>query len=99
MSPETAERHAFERFANEPYYPYCEEAATRAAALLHSMSLLEPFEDGNAAVGAACARMYLEESGEPISPPAGAMAELVRGIRSHKTDLRGAALTLRGRAA
>ena len=60
------------------------------------MLLLEPFEDHNAAVGAVCARMYLEESGESISSPAGAMAQLVRDIRSHRADLPSTELTLRG---
>lgn len=72
------ERHRYERFSGEPYY---EEAAARAATFLHTSLILEPFSDYNATIGAACARMYMEESGEPITPPPGGMVKLVREIR------------------
>ncbi|WP_432747292.1 hypothetical protein H7827_23805 [Streptomyces sp. JH002] len=87
-----AERHRYERFAGEAYY---EEAVTRAATFLHTALLLEPFADFNAAIGAACARMYLDLSEQPISPPPGAMAQLTRSIREHKTDLQDTARQLR----
>ncbi|MCP9208315.1 hypothetical protein [Streptomyces cucumeris] len=72
------ERHRYERFAGEPYY---EEAAARAATFLHTSLILEPFSDYNATIGAACAQMYMEESGERITPPPGAMVGLVRELR------------------
>ncbi|MFB4197111.1 hypothetical protein [Streptomyces carpaticus] len=87
-----AERHRYERFADEPYY---EETVSRAATFLHTALHLEPFADFNAAIGAACTHMYLDLSGEPIAPPPGGMAQLARDIRAHKRDLQGAARQLR----
>ncbi|MBT2405989.1 MULTISPECIES: hypothetical protein [unclassified Streptomyces] len=90
------ERHAFERFAGEPYY---EEAPTRAAALLETIVRLRPFEDYNGIIGAMCAWEYMEQSGTPIAPPPGAMVQLVRDIRTEKATLQVAARLLRDWAA
>ncbi|KAA6222447.1 MULTISPECIES: hypothetical protein [Streptomyces] len=86
------ERHRFERFAGEVYY---EETPTRAATLLETMVLLRPFEDYNGIIGAACAWTYMEDSGEDIAPPPGAMSQLVRDLREKRTDLLDAARRLR----
>jgi hypothetical protein len=90
------ERHKFERFAGSAYY---EEAPTRAAVLLQTITLLKPFEDYNGIIAAMCAWEYMEQSGTPISPPPGAMAELVRDIRGEKVNLQEAARRLRDWAA
>jgi len=87
-----SERHRYERFAGEPYY---EEAAARAATFLHTSLILEPFSDYNAVIGAACAQMYLEESGEAIAPPSGAMVGLIRDIRDNRLRLSETARRLR----
>ncbi|MFJ3301733.1 Fic family protein [Streptomyces sp. NPDC086549] len=85
------ERHKFERFAGEAYY---DEAPTRAAVLLHTIVRLAPFEDCNGLIGAMCAWEYMEQSGSPISPPPGAMSQLVRDIRSEKAGLQQVARSL-----
>jgi hypothetical protein len=90
------ERHMFERFAGSAYY---EEVPTRAAVLLQTIVLLKPFEDYNGIIGAMCAWEYMEQSGTPISPPPGAMAELVRDLRGEKVNLQEAARRLRDWAA
>lgn len=87
-----AERHRYERFAGEAYY---EEPTTRAATFLHTALLLEPFSDFNAAIGAGCADMYLEQSEEPFIPPPGGMTQLVRDIRTERLDLAALARRLR----
>ncbi|MGG7574449.1 hypothetical protein [Streptomyces sirii] len=60
------------------------------------MVRLKPFEDYNGIIGAACAWEYMDQSGEPISPPTGAMAQLVKEIRSEHADLLAVARQLRG---
>jgi hypothetical protein len=79
-----ATRHRYERFSGETYY---EEPETRAATFLQTALLLEPFSDYNATIGAGCADMYMEESGEPITPPLGGMPQLVREVRDDKASL------------
>ncbi|MEU3250487.1 hypothetical protein [Streptomyces sp. NPDC006997] len=86
------ERHKFERFADEAYY---EETPTRAAVLLHTIVLLAPFEDYNGLIGAMCAWEYMEQSGTPLSPPPGAMVQLVRDVRGGKAGLQETARLLR----
>jgi hypothetical protein len=86
------ERHRYERLAAEPYY---EETASRAATFLHTALLLEPFSDYNAAIGGACAWEYMLQSEEPITPPKGAIAQLVREIRADKLSLGAIARRLR----
>lgn len=87
-----AERHRYQRLAGEVYY---EETAARAATFLHTALLLQPFSDYNAAIGAACADTYMAESGEPITPPPGAVAQLVRDVREREAGLLEAALRIR----
>ncbi|NGO69714.1 hypothetical protein [Streptomyces boncukensis] len=86
------ERHKYERIAGEPYY---EEVPTRAATFLHTALLLEPFSDYNAAIGAACAQMYMAMSGEPVMPPPGGMAKLVQEAREQRAGLGDVARRLR----
>lgn len=87
-----AARHRYERFAGETYY---EEPETRAATFLQTAVLLEPFSDYNATIGAACADMYMEESGVPITPPLGGMPDLARDIRDTKVPLSAVARRMR----
>jgi hypothetical protein len=86
------DRHCYERERGVPYY---EEAPTRAAVLLHTMVLLEPFADWNGAIGALVARTYMEQSGMPIVPPPGGLVELISRIRSGKLKLASVARELR----
>lgn len=86
------ERHRFERFAGETYY---EEAATRAAVLLETIVRLKPFDDFNGTIGATCAWAYLGQAGEPITPPPGAMVQLVGDVRGGKLGLAAIARRLR----
>ncbi|MEU6572959.1 hypothetical protein [Streptomyces sp. NPDC046805] len=86
------ERHKFERFAGSAYY---EEAPTRAAVLLQTIVLLQPFEDYNGIIGSMCAWEYMDQSGTPIAPPPGAMTHLVRDVRGEKASLQEAARRLR----
>ncbi|MBZ9644641.1 hypothetical protein, partial [Streptomyces sp. PSKA30] len=79
-----AERHKYERIADEPYY---EEAAARAATFLHTALRLRPFSDYNASIGIGCVRAYMEGSGVPINPKPGDWAMLVADIRSDEAGL------------
>jgi hypothetical protein len=85
-------RHAYELHAGEPFYV---EVPVRAAVLLQMFVATRPLTDYNGLVGAALASRYMRESGEAIKPPAGALPELVTGIRSGTLSLRQVAARLR----
>ncbi|MFJ8781806.1 MULTISPECIES: toxin Doc [unclassified Streptomyces] len=57
------------------------DAAWRAAALMHTIVRLEPLPHRNSLYAAFVAAQYMDQSGEGIDPPYGALSELVRKIR------------------
>ncbi|MFI6440102.1 toxin Doc [Streptomyces sp. NPDC050759] len=62
------------------------DAAWRAAALMHTIVRLEPLPHRNSLYAAFVAAQYMDQSGEGIDPPYGALSDLVRKIRD--TSLR-----------
>jgi hypothetical protein len=57
------------------------DAAWRAAALMHTIVRLEPLPFRNSLFAAFVAAQYMDQSGEGIDPPYGALAALVQKIR------------------
>ncbi|MEV7738158.1 toxin Doc [Streptomyces sp. NPDC088921] len=57
------------------------DAAWRAAALMHTIVRLEPLPHRNSLYAAFVAAQYMDQSGEGIDPPYGALSELVRKVR------------------
>ncbi|MFJ3338914.1 toxin Doc [Streptomyces sp. NPDC086766] len=57
------------------------DAAWRAAALMHTIVRLEPLPYRNSLYAAFIAAQYMDQSGEGIDPPYGALSDLVRKIR------------------
>ncbi|MET7383236.1 toxin Doc [Streptomyces sp. NPDC005526] len=57
------------------------DAAWRAAALMHTIVRLEPLPFRNSLYAAFIAAQYMDQSGEGIDPPYGALSDLVRKIR------------------
>ncbi|MDQ0905140.1 hypothetical protein QFZ22_001125 [Streptomyces canus] len=57
------------------------DAAWRAAALMHTIVLQEPLPHRNSLYAAFVAAQYMDQSGEGIDPPYGALSDLVRKIR------------------
>ncbi|MEV7075854.1 toxin Doc [Streptomyces sp. NPDC091972] len=57
------------------------DAAWRAAALMHTIVRLEPLPFRNSLFAAFVAAQYMDQSGEGIDPPYGALSDLVRKIR------------------
>ncbi|MBZ9644749.1 toxin Doc [Streptomyces sp. PSKA30] len=56
------------------------DAAWRAAALMHTIVRLEPLPHRNSLYAAFIAAQYMDQSGEGIDPPYGALSDLVRTI-------------------
>ncbi|WP_329582689.1 toxin Doc [Streptomyces sp. NBC_01361] len=61
--------------------------AWRAAALLHTIARLEPLPHHNSLYAAFVAAQYMDQSGETIDPPYGALSDLVRKIRDTRLDV------------
>ncbi|WP_328778140.1 toxin Doc [Streptomyces canus] len=57
------------------------DSAWRAAALMHTIVRLEPLPHRNGLYAAVVAAQYMDQSGEGIDPPYGALSDLVRKIR------------------
>ncbi|WP_406223941.1 toxin Doc [Streptomyces canus] len=57
------------------------DAAWRAAALMHTIVRLEPLPHRNSLYAAFVAAQYMDQSGEGIDPPYGALSDLVRKVR------------------
>lgn len=57
------------------------DAAWRSAALMHTIVRLEPLPYRNSLYAAFIAAQYMDQSGEGIDPPYGALSDLVRKIR------------------
>ncbi|MFL5996506.1 MAG: toxin Doc [Streptomyces sp.] len=60
------------------------DAAWRAAALMHTIVRLEPLPHRNSLYAAFVAAQYMDQSGEGIDPPYGALSDLVRKIRDSR---------------
>ncbi|MCX4672565.1 toxin Doc [Streptomyces sp. NBC_01381] len=63
------------------------DAAWRAAALLHTIVRLEPLPYRNSLYAAFVAAQYMDQSGEGIDPPYGALSDLVRTIRESRLSV------------
>ena len=71
------------------------DVAWRAAALLHSIVRLEPLPHRNGLFAAFVAAQYMDQSGEGIDPPYGALSDLVRKVRDTRVSVYAVAEALR----
>ncbi|MFF4355033.1 toxin Doc [Streptomyces sp. NPDC001530] len=71
------------------------DAAWRAAALMHTIVRLEPLPHRNSLYAAFVAAQYMDQSGEGIDPPYGALSDLVRKIRDTRLGVPAVADQLR----
>jgi hypothetical protein len=71
------------------------DAAWRAAALMHTIVRLEPLPYRNSLYAAFIAAQYMDQSGEGIDPPYGALSDLVRKIRDTNIRVQDVAAQLR----
>jgi hypothetical protein len=63
------------------------DASWRAAALLHTIVRLEPLPHRNSLFAAFVAAQYMDQSGEGVDPPYGALPDLVRKIRDTRLSV------------
>ncbi|MFJ4483811.1 toxin Doc [Streptomyces longwoodensis] len=71
------------------------DTAWRAAALLHTVVRLEPLPHRNSLFAAFVAAQYMDQSGEGIDPPYGALSDLVRKVRDSRLGIYAVAEALR----
>ncbi|GGV68786.1 hypothetical protein GCM10010277_78460 [Streptomyces longisporoflavus] len=71
------------------------DAAWRAAALLHTIVQLEPLPHRNSLFAVFVAAQYMDQSGEGIDPPYGALSDLVRKVRETRISVYTVAEVLR----
>ncbi|WP_306192611.1 MULTISPECIES: toxin Doc [unclassified Streptomyces] len=71
------------------------DPAWRAAALLHTLVRLEPLPHRNSLFAAFVATQYMDQSGEGIDPPYGALSDLVRKVRDTRLSVYAVAEALR----
>lgn len=71
------------------------DPAWRAAALMHTIVRLEPLPHRNSLFAAFVAAQYMDQSGEGIDPPYGALSDLVRKIRDTRVGVPAVADQLR----
>ncbi|MFE9913080.1 toxin Doc [Streptomyces clavifer] len=71
------------------------EPSWRAAALLHTLVLLQPLPYRNSLFACQVAAAYMHASGEGIDPPYGAMIELIRDVQAGKASVYQAADRIR----
>ncbi|MES5825520.1 toxin Doc [Streptomyces sp. RG80] len=71
------------------------DVAWRAAALMHTIVRLEPLPYRNSLFAAFVAAQYMDQSGEGIDPPYGALSDLVRKIRDSRLRVSDVAEQLR----
>ncbi|MFD5848219.1 toxin Doc [Streptomyces chartreusis] len=71
------------------------DTAWRAAALMHTIVRLEPLPHRNSLFAAFVAAQYMDQSGEGIDPPYGALSDLVRKIRDTRLRVPEVATQLR----
>lgn len=67
----------------------------RAAALLHTLVRLEPLPHRNSLFAAFVTAQYMDQSGEGIDPPYGALSDLVRKVRETRLSVYAVADALR----
>ncbi|MEU3254873.1 toxin Doc [Streptomyces sp. NPDC006997] len=72
------------------------DTAWRAAALLHSIVRLEPLPHHNSLFAAFVAAQYMDQAGQGIDPPYGALSDLVRKVRETRVPVQAVAEALRG---
>ncbi len=71
------------------------DTAWRAAALLHTIVRLEPLPHRNSLYAAFVAAQYMDQSGEGIDPPYGALSDLIRKVRDTRLGVPAVAEQLR----
>lgn len=71
------------------------DAAWRAAALMHTIVRLEPLPHRNSLFAAFVTAQYMDQCGEGIDPPYGALSDLVRKIRDTRLSVHAVADQLR----
>ncbi|WP_330469087.1 toxin Doc [Streptomyces longwoodensis] len=71
------------------------DTAWRAAALLHTVVRLEPLPHRNSLFAAFVAAQYMDQSGEGIDPPYGALSDLIRKVRDSRLGIYAVAEALR----
>ncbi|MEU6810492.1 toxin Doc [Streptomyces sp. NPDC046831] len=71
------------------------DPAWRAAALLHTIVRLEPLPHRNSLFAAFVAAQYMDQCGEGIDPPYGALSDLVRKVRDSRVSVYAVAGALR----
>ncbi|MFE7649910.1 toxin Doc [Streptomyces phaeoluteigriseus] len=71
------------------------DTAWRAAALLHTLVRLEPLPHRNSLFAAFVAAQYIDQSGEGIDPPYGALSDLIRKVRDSRLTVYAVAEALR----
>ncbi|MFE6288100.1 toxin Doc [Streptomyces sp. NPDC057877] len=72
------------------------DTAWRAAALLHTIVRLEPLPHRNSLFAAFVTAQYMDQSGEGIDPPYGALSDLIRKVRETRVSIYAVADALRG---
>lgn len=63
------------------------DAAWRAAALLHTIVRLEPLPHRSSLFAAFVAGQYLDQCGEGIDPPYGALSDLIKKARGTRLSI------------
>lgn len=63
------------------------DTAWRAAALLHTIVRLEPLPHRNSLFAAFITGQYMDQSGEGIDPPYGALPDLIRKVRETRLSI------------
>ncbi|MEU9979528.1 toxin Doc [Streptomyces sp. NPDC051014] len=63
------------------------DTAWRAAATLHTIVRLEPLPHRNSLFAAFVTAQYLDQSGEGIDPPYGALSDLIRKARETRLSI------------
>ncbi|MFF8911191.1 toxin Doc [Streptomyces olivaceoviridis] len=71
------------------------DTAWRAATLLHTLVRLEPLPHRNSLFAAFVAAQYMDQSGEGIDPPYGALSDLVKKVRDTRLSVYAVAEALR----
>ncbi|MET8102847.1 toxin Doc [Streptomyces sp. NPDC005236] len=71
------------------------DTAWRAAALLHTIVRLEPLPHRNSLFAAFVTAQYMDQSGDGIDPPYGALSDLIRKVRETRLSIYEIADTLR----
>ena len=81
-------------FGGEDLYP---DAATKGAALMHSLVLNHPFVDGNKRTGAAAAEFFLERNGATLDADDEEMEQLTVSVAAGRVTVEALAIWFRQR--